>query len=200
MTKFETIKTAVSLRQAAEHYGLPVGRSGMCRCPFHDDHTPSLKLNEDYYYCFGCGATGDVIDFTARLFGLRNGEAAQKLAVDFGISRGKPSVLAKLRRCQQQGQDERRCIRVLTDYLHTLQEWKQLYSPTTPEDEPDPRYVEACNMLDCVEYMTDLLLQGSPEELAALVADMRKDDKITMIEERVKAYREESDGRDDRKM
>jgi hypothetical protein len=172
----------------------------MCRCPFHNDHTPSLKLNEDYYYCFGCGATGDVIDFTARLFGLRNGEAAQKLAVDFGISRGKPSVLAKLRRYQQQGQDERRCIRALTDYLHTLQEWKQRYSPATPEEELDPRYAEACNMLDCVEYMTDLLLLGGPEERAELVADLRKDDKITMLEERVKAYRGESDGRDDRKI
>jgi hypothetical protein len=200
MTKFETIKTAVSLPQAAERYGLQVSGRGMCRCPFHDDRTPSLKLNEDYYYCFGCGATGDVIDFTAQLFGLSNSEAAQKLAVDFGISRGRPSVLAKLRRYQQQGQDERRCIRVLTDYLHTLQQWKQLYSPAAPGEKPDPRYVEACTMLECIKYMTDLLRLGNQEERAELVADMRKDDKITMLEDRVKAYREESDGRDDRKM
>jgi hypothetical protein len=170
----------------------------MCRCPFHDDRTPSLKLNEDYYYCFGCGATGDVIDFTARLLGLGNGEAAQRIAVDFGISQGKPSVLAKLRRVQRQGQDERRCIRVLTDYLHTLQAWKQRYSPTTPEEELDPRYVEACNMLDCIEYMTDLLLLSSPEERAELVADIMKDDKITMIENRMEQYKEERNEHDSR--
>ena len=34
-----------------------------------------MKLNERYFYCFGCGATGDVIDFVARLFGLNSYEA-----------------------------------------------------------------------------------------------------------------------------
>ena len=44
-------------------YGIEVNRSGMACCPFHDDKNPSMKLNEEYFYCFGCGATGDVIDF-----------------------------------------------------------------------------------------------------------------------------------------
>ncbi len=34
-----------------------------------------MKLNEDYFYCFGCGATGDVIDLAARLFDLSRGGA-----------------------------------------------------------------------------------------------------------------------------
>mgnify|MGYP001779670609 CR=1 FL=1 len=37
-----------------------------------------MKLNEEYFYCFGCGATGDVIDFTARLYNLSPKEAAEK--------------------------------------------------------------------------------------------------------------------------
>lgn len=65
MNIFETVKAAVTVRQAAEHYGLKINRSGMICCPFHDDRHPSLKLNEDYFYCFGCGAKGDVIDFVA---------------------------------------------------------------------------------------------------------------------------------------
>ena len=85
MNLFENVKAVVTVRQAAEHYGLKVGRGNMACCPFHNDHTPSMKLNEDYFYCFGCGATGDVIDLTARLFNLSNYEAAQKLAYDFGI-------------------------------------------------------------------------------------------------------------------
>ena len=56
MTIYETIKTAISVKQAAEHYGLKVSRNGMACCPFHHDQHPSLKLNEDYFYCFGCGA------------------------------------------------------------------------------------------------------------------------------------------------
>lgn len=98
MNLFENVKAVVTVRQAAEHYGLKVGRGNMACCPFHNDHTPSMKLNEDYFYCFGCGATGDVIGLTARLFNLSNYEAAQKLAYDFGIDPDKPPAAAALRK------------------------------------------------------------------------------------------------------
>ena len=77
---FEAVKQSVSTREAAEFYGIKVSRTGMACCPFHDDKNPSMKLNEEYFYCFGCGATGDVIDFTAKLFDLSPKEAAEKLA------------------------------------------------------------------------------------------------------------------------
>ena len=51
MTIYETIKAAISVKQAAEHYGLKAGRNGMACCPFHNDRHPSLKLNEDYFFC-----------------------------------------------------------------------------------------------------------------------------------------------------
>ena len=51
MTFYETIKAAISVKQAAEHYGLKVNRNGMACCPFHNDRHPSLKLNEDYFFC-----------------------------------------------------------------------------------------------------------------------------------------------------
>jgi DNA primase len=35
-----------------------------------------MKLNERYFYCFGCRTTGDVIDLVAKLFGLSSYEAA----------------------------------------------------------------------------------------------------------------------------
>ena len=65
---FEAVKQSVTVQEAAQMYGIEVNRSGMACCPFHDDKNPSMKLNEEYFYCFGCGATGDVIDFTARLY------------------------------------------------------------------------------------------------------------------------------------
>ena len=58
MNLFETVKSAVTVKQAAEHYGCKVNRGDMICCPFHDDLHPSMKLNRDYFYCFGCGATG----------------------------------------------------------------------------------------------------------------------------------------------
>ena len=68
MTFFETVKNSVTVKQAAEHYSCKVNRGDMICCPFHDDRHPSMKLNEDYFYCFGCGTTGDVTDFVARLY------------------------------------------------------------------------------------------------------------------------------------
>ena len=94
MNVFEVVKENVTARQAAEAYGLKVGRTGMACCPFHSDKSPSMKLDERYY-CFGCGATGDAVDLTAKLFGIGLREAAVKLAEDFGLnydSRQKPSI------------------------------------------------------------------------------------------------------------
>lgn len=82
---FKEIKSTVTARAAAERYGLSVDRNGMVLCPFHDDHNPSLKISRGFH-CFGCGAQGDVITFAAMLFGIKPGEAARKLAEDFGIT------------------------------------------------------------------------------------------------------------------
>ncbi|MDO5147741.1 MAG: CHC2 zinc finger domain-containing protein, partial [Eubacteriales bacterium] len=84
MRLFEAVKENVTVRQAAELYGYKPNRSGMIRCIFHNDRSPSMKVDRRYY-CFGCGCTGDAVDFTAQLFGLGAKEAAQKLADDFGI-------------------------------------------------------------------------------------------------------------------
>ena len=92
MNLFESVKAAVTVRQAAEHYGLEVNRGNMVCCPFHNDRIPSMKLNEDYFYCFGCGAHGDVIDLVARLFNLSSYDSAKKLAYDFGIDPDKPRL------------------------------------------------------------------------------------------------------------
>ena len=91
-------KFTVTVKQAAEHYGCKVNRGEIICCPFHDDRHPSMKLNRDYFYCFGCGATGDVIDFVARLFGLSSYEAAKKLAYDFGIDPDKPPAALALKK------------------------------------------------------------------------------------------------------
>ena len=68
MNVFEAVKQSATTRQAAEHYGIHVNRNGMACCPFHNDKTPSMKLDRRYH-CFGCGADGDVIDFAATLYG-----------------------------------------------------------------------------------------------------------------------------------
>ena len=152
MTIFETVKAAVTPKMAAEQYGFTVPHNGMICCPFHEDRHPSLKLNEDYYFCFGCNSSGDVIDFTAKLFGLTPLEAAQKLSQDFELQPKKPSVLSELNRQKTQVEQERLCGQLLTEYLCLLWKWKIQYEPKVPEEPVDDRYVEACQMIDSIEH------------------------------------------------
>ena len=194
MNLFETVKAAVTPRMAAERYGLPIQQGSMICCPFHADRTPSMKLNEDYFYCFGCGASGDVVALTAQLFNIPPAEAAKKLAADFGITGQKPSILAKLQRGKSQEETERRCFRVLGDYLQILQDWKAHCAPQSPEDAIDPRYAEACHMLERIENMLDILTYGTPKERAEVVADLQKDNRLTLMEARNRQIREEAHG------
>ena len=196
MTIYETIKAAVPMKQAAEHYGLEVSHSGMACCPFHHDRHPSLKLNENYFFCFGCGAKGDVIDLVARLFNLSGYEAAQRLAADFGISTepGQAVVASckpKRPHIRQFREDEMLCFRALTDYLHLLEDWKVRYAPKTPDDALDDRFVEACQMLDYIEYLADILTVGNLEERVAVVDELIKEGKIAFLRNYVARKRKE---------
>ena len=188
MTMYETIKAAVPVKQAAEHYGLKVSRNGMACCPFHNDRHPSLKLNEDYFFCFGCGAKGDVIDLVARLFDLSGYEAAQRLAADFGISTEPGQAAAasckpKRPHIRQFREDEMLCFRVMTDYLHLLEDWKVRYAPRTPDEPYDDRFVEALQMHCHIEYMADVLTVGDLEERVALVDELMKSGRIAFLKE-----------------
>ena len=174
MSIFEAVKQSVITRQAAERYGIRVERNGMCRCPFHDDSTPSMKLDRRYY-CFGCGATGDVIDFVSRLHGIGNKEAAILLAQDFAIPY--ENGTGKTSKPRQQNTDEQNyqhmecyCFRVLLDYYRLLCRWKE-DTPQTPEDGFDPRFVEALQRISLIEYLLDELLCGDIHARASVVIE-----------------------------
>ena len=190
MNMFETVKSAVTVKQAAEYYGCKVNRGDMICCPFHDDRHPSMKLNRDYFYCFGCGVTGDVIDFVARLFGLSSYEAAKKLAYDFGIDPDKPPAAMALKKpyplARAFRNDEMYCQRVLCDYLHLLERWEKEYAPQTPDEAWNPLFVEALQKKPYTEYLLDILLSGSMEERACVVAEYGKE--VRKIEQRISEF------------
>ena len=87
--------------------------------------------------------------------------------------------------------DERYCQRVLCDYLHLLEDWKVQYAPASMDEEPDDRFVEACQMLVVIEYLADLLTVGDLEQRKAVVMELMKDGKVTGLEDRVSRAREE---------
>ena len=84
MDIFSEVKAHLTARQVAESYGLHVRRNGTACCPFHDDRHPSMKVDKNYH-CFACGVGGGVIDYTARMYGLSQYDAARKLIEDFGL-------------------------------------------------------------------------------------------------------------------
>ena len=189
---FEAVKQSVSTRDAAAFYGIEVKRNGMACCPFHDDKNPSMKVDQRFH-CFGCGADGDVIDFTAKLFDLSPKEAAEKLAQDFGLiydSQAPPRrrYVRQKTEAQQFREDRQRCYRVLSDYYHLLKKWGIDHSPRTPEEEPHPRFVEAIQKKTYVEYLLDLFLYESEEEQKAWVAEHTAE--ITHLERRLKIMAE----------
>lgn len=158
MNFFETVKQSVTTRQAAERYGLSVNRGGMARCPFHADHNPSMKV-DDRFCCFGCHASGDVIDFTARLCGISLKDAAEKLAADFGIN-PRPQAQSDILKhdAEPTRNRERLCVSVLRDYLRHLRIWQLRYRPEKPGDPIHPRFAEAMKALSTVNHLLDCLL------------------------------------------
>lgn len=183
MNVFEAVKQSVTTRQAAERYGIKVNRNGMCVCPFHNDKNPSMKVDRRFY-CFGCGATGDVIDFVSRLHGIGSREAALMLAQDFAIpyedgrNAGKEPIRPRLwKETEEQKfkRMERHCFRVLSDYYHLLRRWKEEHAPRQPDEAWNPRFVEALQNMSRVEYLMDVLLSGDIQERAALITGHGKE-------------------------
>ena len=185
---FEMVKQSVTVWEAAERYGIEVKRGGMACCPFHDDKNPSMKLNEEYFYCFGCGATGDVIDLTARLYNLSPKEAAEKLVQDFGLiydSQAPPRRNYVRQKTEAQKFQENRdhAFRVLADYFHLLRKWEAGYTPKTPEEPMHPRFLEAVQQKDYIGYLLDSFLEDSPEEQKLWIAEHQS--TIANLERRV---------------
>ena len=198
MSIYETVKGSINLREAAERYGVESNHSGMALCPFHNDHHPSLLLEDDHYYCFACGEHGDVIDFTAKLFDLSPSEAARKLAADFSVPvcdtgqlNSNPIQPKQLAKAQRIRQAERQCLLTCTDYARLLAEWKARYAPKSPEEIPYPRFTEACRKLDEYEYYVDMLTSGSGSERTELVEMLTADGTITNLQNRILQARKE---------
>ncbi|NBI66296.1 DNA primase [Pseudoflavonifractor sp. 60] len=194
MNLFEAVKDAVPTRTAAEHYGIEVKRNGMACCPFHDDRTPSMKVDKRFH-CFGCQEDGDVIDFVGKLFDLSPKRAAEKLAEDFGVRyeglqtwqpQRRPSVISKLAAAQEYRKKENRCYRVLCEYLHLLRDWKEQYAPQPEDEDWHPLFCEALQKMDYVEYLLDELISGTLEERTAIVKEKEKD--LDGLEKKIAAF------------
>lgn len=164
---FDELKCRLFMSDVARFYGLEINRAGFAACPFHPDNTPSLKIYEEHYYCFGCGAHGDVTDFTARLFRISQYDAAVKLNADFGLHLTDQQSIPM----QQTVSPEVACRnwlhsaeRILNEYLNMLCRWQMEYAPKTPDEKLHPHFVESLTKMEQYRYLYDRIRFGTESE------------------------------------
>ena len=85
----DVIQGFVSLKKSGKnHIGL---------CPFHDDNTPSMHVNDEkgFFHCFSCGAGGDIFGFLMRYSNTGFREALKELAQKAGVRLPSPRPRTK---------------------------------------------------------------------------------------------------------
>lgn len=133
----DIIRETVSALDYATLIGIHVGRNGFAQCPFHSgDHTGSLKVYSGRrgWHCFGCGASGDVIELAKRFYNLSFPQAIAKVAADAGIPL--PGVKPTYRQAQaisaaQKRKEEREHQEQITqayeaEFWATLDDWLEI--------------------------------------------------------------------------
>ncbi|MCM1530181.1 MAG: CHC2 zinc finger domain-containing protein [Alistipes sp.] len=192
MTIFEKVKELVDVPTAARYYGIEVRRDNMCLCPFHNERTPSCKLYEKNYHCFGSQVHGDVIGLVQELFGLSPIEAVRQLNSDFGLCLNvdKPPDRADIQRIEKQGAERKayeqwkhHAFDVLNKYLWLMRDYAEMYVPQSPDDIPDSRFVYSQHHLSYAEYIADEFLLADKEEKLAMREEI---DHIEQETERLK--------------
>ena len=165
----QTIKDHLTMRDVLLRYGYEPNRAGFVCCPFHSEKTPSMKVFDKDYHCFGCGENGDVITFVQKLFSLSFQEALKKFDVDFGLNLYGDKTFEELRKSHyrtKQLQAKRKREKAEKEnadmeYWVVLDEWKRLddnkrnYAPKTPDEELHPLFVEALQKLAHQEYLLE---------------------------------------------
>lgn len=88
-TFIEQLKSRLDIVDVISKYiqVVPKGRSYWACCPFHNEKTPSFSINKQgqYYKCFGCGASGDIVNFVKEYNSLTFTEACEQLAKQANI-------------------------------------------------------------------------------------------------------------------
>ena len=162
---FDVIKENLTTRQIIANEGFYISRNGMMKCPFHDDHHPSLNVKERFK-CFACGEYGDGINFVAKLYGLSLLNAAKKIADSFNLSYNNNYGNWSMKSIRQVNSDrvvfaekKRELLSALSALVSTIALAERGYAPSDPEDATwHPFYIEAMQMKDYVLYLYDYVL------------------------------------------
>ena len=176
---YQTVAATVTARQAAEFYGQRVSPSGMTLCLFHDDHNPSMKVDERYY-CFACHETGNVINYVARLFGLSNYDATKKLAADFCIDTSTAAPVAAYK--PERSSMEQRCFMALNRYYQILKTKKQFFAPQTIDGPFTFTYGDVDAEMLYIEHLLNVMLEPNGNRRQHIINYLKEHNRLSCLE------------------
>lgn len=175
MNIFQEIKETIPLYDIAAGYGIQLNRSNMCSCPFHEERTPSMKIHDKGFCCYGCGEHGDTVKFVQKLFGLENPlDAAHKINEDFhlGIDVSRRPTVSEVTAAQTALKDRmdtqqryNQTADILNKYFRTLQEYKEL-APKSPLEIPDKRFIEYLHNIEELNFVMEQHMEMSDKPLS----------------------------------
>ena len=176
MSIFADVKSQIHLPNAAEYYGIQVNRGGFASCLFHEERTPSMKLYDNHFHCYGCGERGDIITLTEKIFSISPYAAAQKLSQDFHINYKKNYTPISEPTLTQKSyhEQEKRAFNMLNQYCCFLEECREKYKPKNLDDELHPLFVESLHNYEKYNYYCDIFIFGSTEERIQFINDFRE--------------------------
>ena len=155
--------------EVAGEYGFRPNRSGNILCPFHSERTPSLKVYSEPgrgFCCYGCGASGSVIDFVMFLFEIDFRAACVRINCDFGLGLtldGSPdphaaAEFARKRREKEKAKAARwNRLKALCAEHRRLWFIIQAKAPKNDSEVPDPEWVKALCRVEYVAYQIEEL-------------------------------------------
>lgn len=170
----DEIKEKISTADVFERYGYAVNSKGFVCCPFHQEKTPSMKVykGNNGYYCFGCGASGDIFTFVMKLFDLSFNEAVKKLNDDFYLNVIPDRKLTRLQRLEQARQtfERKKAINKVKaeenavkqaynkayDEFSRLQKQYTKYKPKQQGEPLHPLFVEALQNLETASHKLEV--------------------------------------------
>ncbi|MBQ3007947.1 MAG: hypothetical protein IJD80_00015 [Oscillospiraceae bacterium] len=165
----ELILSKLIMEQVVQFYAPRKIYRHRCACPLHNGKDNNFTIYDDSFYCWVCGAAGDLIKFVSLLFGLTYPDAMRKLDRDFRLGVYEKPTLTQHRKNRrqveqyrrQQEEKQKQADEQFSEYLFNLKELdrykdlKQRYAPQTEDEELHPLFVEAVKTIPYIEHLLD---------------------------------------------
>ena len=173
---FHTIKQEIPIADVVRAFYSDTTRNKI-NCPFHQESRPSLHVYEDSFYCFGCGAYGDAIDFVAKLHDLQLIDAARLIADKFNLPVDKKPSIDELKRAEKIARRrsaakkykelEIKAFRNMADYRSLVLKTIEICGL----DNLSPSAERAAHKLPQIEHYMQVIVSGTTSERLELLRE-----------------------------